>query len=114
MFVTGIHVIIVNAYEPVERIVHNGIYVTGYRVFPTQHPDGSLHRFHIKEQVIIHQIALNCITAPYPTVTLDAIDKKFPGGEMHSVCAYFPNSVQFFIITSERSAVILRQIFVLH
>ena len=54
------------------------------------------------------------IATPYPTVTFDTVNEEFAGSEMHGVCANFPNTIQFFIIATETSAVFFRKIFILH
>ena len=54
------------------------------------------------------------IATPYPTVTFDTVNEEFAGSEMHGVCANFPNTIQFFIIATEISAVFFRKIFILH
>lgn len=81
VFVTGIHIVIVNTEEPIEGVVHNGIAVAGHRVFSAKQPDGTLHGFIIEEQIVVHQVALDGIATPYPTVALDAVDKEFTGSK---------------------------------
>ena len=45
--------------------------------FPRSSQDGTFHGFIIEEQIVVHQITLDGIATPYPTVALDAVDKEF-------------------------------------
>ena len=114
MAVATIHIIVIYAKEPVESIIHDCITVAGHRVLATKQPDCTFDGFVIKEKIIIHQITLDGIATPYPTVTFDTVNEEFTGSEMHGVCANFPNTIQFFIIATEISAVFFRKIFILH
>ena len=35
MMVAGIHIIIVNGQEPIKSVIHNGVGMARYRIFPT-------------------------------------------------------------------------------
>ena len=52
-------------------------------------------------QIVVHQVVLDGIATPYPTVALDAVDKEFTGSKVHGVCSYFPDAVQLFVIAFE-------------
>ena len=88
--------------------------MTGHRIFTPKQPNSTLHRLTVKKEIVVHQITLNGVSAPHPTVTLDAVDKKLTGSEVHSVGTHFPNTVQFFIIATESSTIFFGKVFVLH
>ena len=112
--VTTIQVIIVDAEKPIECIIHNRIAMTGHRIFTPKQPDSTLHRLTVKEEIVVHQITLNGVSAPHPTITLDAVDEELAGGEVHGVGTHFPDAVQLFVVATEISTIFFGKVFVLH
>ena len=114
MAVTGIEVIIIYTQKPEEGIVHYRIGVAGYGIFATKQINGTSYGRAIEEKVVIHQITLDGITTPNPTVAFDSVNKKLACGKVHGISAHFPNAVHFFVIAAERSTIVYWCILVVH
>src|SRR5437899_5361184 len=59
--------------------------MTGHRLLAAQGEQGARYSGRVEEEIIVHQVALAGIAAPYPAVALDAIDEKLPGIEVQGV-----------------------------
>ena len=88
----------------------------GHRVFTTQLSDGALHRLGVKAQVVVHQIRLDGIATPCPTVALDTVHEELTGGEIHRIGTHLPYLVHLLVVTLERTTAgkIERQVLVFH
>ena len=116
ILVARVLVIVGNRLEPVERVVHDGVDVGGDGVFAAQLADGALHAFRVEVQVVVHQVRLDGVARPRPAVALDAVHKKFAGGQVHRIGADLPDTVQLVIVATERTrtAFIEGSVFVVH
>ena len=87
-----------------------------HRILASQLPDGALHAFGIETQVVVHQIALDGVAAPGPSVAFDAVHEKLPRGEVQGVGGDLPYLIQFFIRTTEgtTSLRVIWRIFIIH
>ena len=114
--IAGVFVVVEYRLEPIERVVHDGIHVGRDGILAAQLADGALHAVQVIAQVVVHQVRLNGVAAPSPTVALDAVHEELTGGEVHRIGTHFPDTVQFFIIATERAALLFVEgsVFVVH
>ena len=103
MFVTGKEAILFNCVKPIERIIHNAVQVHFDGVFAAKRPDSVAAAFVIAIDIVIHQKALDGISAPYPMVALDALDEYFAACQFQRVNRNIPDTVYFFVIAAKVS-----------
>ncbi len=102
--------------EPIEGVVHDGVHVSRDGIFASQLPDGALHAFRVEVKIVVHQVRLNGIAAPCPSVALDAVHEELACGELKCVGTDLPDDVQFDVAAAERSAfrLVEGRVFVVH
>ena len=103
ILVARIEIISIDGVEPEESVVKDGIYMLLHRVFASQSPDCTLHDWRIEESVVIHQIGLDGIAAPYPAVTFYSLNHHFPICQVQCIGTDLPDAVKQRVATFEGS-----------
>ena len=104
--IASILVVVEHGLEPVEGVVHDGVDVSRHRVFATQLTDGTLDTLRIEAQVVVHEVRLDGIATPRPTVALDTVHEELAGGQVHRIGCHLPNLVHLLVAATERTTVL--------
>ena len=114
--VGSILIVVEDGFEPVERIVHDGVDVGGDGVFAAQLTDGALDALRVEAQIVVHQVRLDGIARPRPAVALDAVHEELACGEVHRVGCHIPDAVDAVVRASERTRMlpVVGGVFVVH
>ena len=109
-------VVVKHRLKPIEGIVHDGVDMGRHGVFASQLSDGTFDTLGIEAQVIVHEIRLDSITTPRPTVALDAVHEELAGGKVHRIGSHFPYLIDFLVRATERTTMrqIVGSIFIVH
>ena len=105
-------IVVVDRAYPIEAVIEYRICVLSRRLVSPETDYRAFYAVVIEKEIIVYIVALICVAAPEPAVTLDTVEIALASIEMERICRDIPYLVDQFVITTESTLVFERNIFI--